>query len=1158
MYNVLKRGIIALTIIAVLMSSIVITVSVQADESDIPETEFAETKTVFYWDGDSDTVGRIDGDFSVISVDGEHNKSMAVSSAEGAQKLYFNSDNPQISEMDIVSFDLYCQDNKVKASTGLFMQDRDAAEKKMYYIRENETTTIQEAMEGARLAVPISTKKRSAKRWYHFDACIDYRERTVNYYIDGDGIGSNPLPEDYNICSGFSYLLESTGTGGVHILDNISIIQLMERGKEININKSISYPKSVTDPRIISNDQLGNIFFDRNVTFHIKTENRTEKDSEFKIIYEAINERGIAEVSESKKVFVEAGSEKTTDISLSVKGYGFYTLDVYEVNLSSNSAIHSKKAFSVANAPKDGLVNETMGVCNHFNMGHGVAELERKTELMKNAGFVGIREGYLWSDFEKTPGVYKKTDIHERADAALKENGMTRFVQLAVSNAAVTSEFPPVSDYAVKRFADYAYNVALQTKGLVEGVEVWNEWDIKTFNPSQAPVDKYVNLLKETYAAVKKANPDCKVYGMGGCTSESFMEEFFKNGGGEYCDGFSWHPYPGPMNSRQAYEKFMKWKDITVKYGYGDKPIVCSEFNWTSGFVSEDDQANYAIQYSAMTLGMIETLYWYVSQEKQGTTESEKHFGMIRAWDESEAAPYEPYSAKPEYLALANWNTLMIGAESVGKVDIDDAEITAYQFRSRTGEDVLIIWNDNMDAVPKTLSLDTNKITVYDRYGNKRQLASDNNCFSFSISKKPQYIFGDFSKVEISDNNASSSIVNFEITTNDEKSFAVHKDFDNDVDIQLDLPKNITAVHVGEFENNYAKITLKTGTNPADTEVITVRLVDKLTKTERWSYDIPVRYNETAGYRIYATRFRSRRWNCNFTVKNNTSSRRISGKVIFDGPDFMKGKVYEFSGLQTGAVNTFAIPIPESLGDVKQEVKGKLILESGEEYDFNNVIYFTNFVETDTPPTIDGVLEKNEWQIDAPFKLMYKEQVKRISPWSLNDCSGKIYCMWDKQYFYIAGAIQDDVLGDNDPEKRIWANDSIQFSFTEEPVSGAKQTEYGIGLVDGEAKVERYSYFGVDAGMLGQEDKFKGDGIDVQITRDEDAKTTYYEARFPWIEIFGKPISPASYDEFYFSLLVNDNDGNGRRGWMEFCPGIGETKDSAAFESIPVVRKNVW
>ena len=69
----------------------------------------------------------------------------------------------------------------------------------------------------------------------------------------------------------------------------------------------------------------------------------------------------------------------------------------------------------------------------------------------------------------------------------------------------------------------------------------------------------------------------------------------------------------------------------------------------------------------------------------------------------------------------------------------------------------------------------------------------------------------------------------------------------------------------------------------------------------------------------------------------------------------------------------------------------------------------------------------------------------------------------------------------------------------------------------------------------------------------KDKIITTYEASIPWVHIFGKKISPASLTSFYFSLLVNDNDGKSR-GWIEYCPGIGWNKDSTAFIEIPVSK----
>jgi len=35
-----------------------------------------------------------------------------------------------------------------------------------------------------------------------------------------------------------------------------------------------------------------------------------------------------------------------------------------------------------------------------------------------------------------------------------------------------------------------------------------------------------------------------------------------------------------------------------------------------------------------------------------------------------------------------------------------------------------------------------------------------------------------------------------------------------------------------------------------------------------------------------------------------------------------------------------------------------------------------------------------------------------------------------------------------------------------------------------------------------------------------------------------------------FSFLVNDNDGTGRKGWIEWTPGIGASKDPTRFAAL--------
>jgi hypothetical protein len=56
--------------------------------------------------------------------------------------------------------------------------------------------------------------------------------------------------------------------------------------------------------------------------------------------------------------------------------------------------------------------------------------------------------------------------------------------------------------------------------------------------------------------------------------------------------------------------------------------------------------------------------------------------------------------------------------------------------------------------------------------------------------------------------------------------------------------------------------------------------------------------------------------------------------------------------------------------------------------------------------------------------------------------------------------------------------------------------------------------------------------------------TTVYDVTIPWTlpEIEGSRKFGCR-----LSLLVNDNDGAGRKGWVEWTPGIGKGKDASEY-----------
>jgi hypothetical protein len=151
--------------------------------------------------------------------------------------------------------------------------------------------------------------------------------------------------------------------------------------------------------------------------------------------------------------------------------------------------------------------------------------------------------------------------------------------------------------------------------------------------------------------------------------------------------------------------------------------------------------------------------------------------------------------------------------------------------------------------------------------------------------------------------------------------------------------------------------------------------------------------------------------------------------------------------------------------------------------------------------------------------------------------AGRTWFTWDGDALYLAAAVEEDRHAQPHTGGSTWRGDSIQVGVA--PGSPGESTsfrQYTLALTENGAQL-----YGVTQ---------KGDGPSgpveagsVAIVRDDDAGVTRYEAAIPWSD------TAVSTDDRVFSLsfLVNDNDGNGRKGWVEWASGIGAGKDTTLF-----------
>jgi hypothetical protein len=155
--------------------------------------------------------------------------------------------------------------------------------------------------------------------------------------------------------------------------------------------------------------------------------------------------------------------------------------------------------------------------------------------------------------------------------------------------------------------------------------------------------------------------------------------------------------------------------------------------------------------------------------------------------------------------------------------------------------------------------------------------------------------------------------------------------------------------------------------------------------------------------------------------------------------------------------------------------------------------------------------------------------------------SGDIRLRWDEENVYVSANITDDIFSQPNAEGSIWMGDSVQIALSQ----GAKGEsprwyELGMALTPNGPELYRWS------GSLGQPAAPLA-GVPLAIERDEAAKTTVYELALPW-----SVLAPLSAEDGMLaaSLLVNDDDGAGRKGFIEWGGGIGGAKDNNLFHTI--------
>ncbi len=878
---------------------------------------------------------------------------------------------------------------------------------------------------------------------------------------------------------------------------------------------------------------------------------------------------------EEKSISVNPG--ETIKVPFSPNGdYTRYA--IYDVNISHNvvredepgKEYEQHQHFEFSRSYKVEKPNERMGsVQQVWSLSRGTKEAV--TETLTQTGSTWIRDGLRWNQVELEKGVLEIPD-EAREIYEYEKNGGLNILNICsqgnklyhpeeLNNAAPTT---PDELAALKRHFTY---MASELKGVVEHFEMWNEWNVATFNPTGATNEEYFAILKTMYEGVKAGNPNAMVVGLD--TAEipmDMIEELMELGAYDYMDAYSTHPYDWSGVFRLDYfkERIEDMKALISKYG-PEKPHIISEAGFSSyrnhnglGYTYQEQAYNSVklhLWSYAFDLADVVTQYSFLDQLDPEATE--ENWGWVRSYNN----PETPYGAKPSYLAVSAYNAFAGSYEYTGQHLEDEGEYHAFRFyNDRLGKDVLVLTSEGNEK-NITYDLGCSDVELYDISGNKiSDLHSEDGKYTFLVNPDIHYVVGNINKFEMAGEGAPSVVIEktlYEVANDDIVTLRFEKNTDQNFVLEAADTNHIKVIENNGFSGGKAELKLSTAGDASGEYRFYVYVKDE---NGNICYQVPITIAIKDSILCTITTEQTAEgnfshWQARVSVKNASETKTLSGTITVKGPEEYKAymKPKEIVNLKPGKTRDYLFNLPYQVISKVANMNLEIALNTGETFEYEQKIDFGTAAYADNAPVIDGEISSAEWQ-GGWIGSDKGEHVKLMADWAgPHDLSFSGCVLWDEEYFYMLSVITDNIYNADSAgtSEYVWRGDSMQMGIDDRdivnPIDAGVFTQLDMGEKAGAGPTifRRTAYRDLPTMVDVQ-------NYEYAIKRYTDY--TVMECKIPWDEIFGEEFVPYEGKKIRFSLCVNDNDGDGRRGWIEYNGGVASGRSIEKFGTLIMTK----
>lgn len=291
------------------------------------------------------------------------------------------------------------------------------------------------------------------------------------------------------------------------------------------------------------------------------------------------------------------------------------------------------------------------------------------------------------------------------------------------------------------------------------------------------------------------------------------------------------------------------------------------------------------------------------------------------------------------------------------------------------------------------------------------------------------------------------------------------------------------------------------------------------------------------------------KWTVRLALTNLTDETK-SGTWNTVSPEAMFGTpVSGTFELAAGETKVYSIPVQKTAleltdpDDLAEVTVAYCVQDASTEYNpsYNIAeLAFAFAAKTDAAITVDASGSEAAWKNAGTLYMNRKNQTSVLPGWAgTDDLSAELRFLWDEKNLYFYAEVTDDVHAQPETYGSVWLGDSFQMAFSPDGSTNYAELCWALGD-DGNV----YAYCGTNK-IVGTTQSTDGSipGGQCMIRRDEAAKKTVYEVAIPWTFIGLNGKAPESGSSIHFAALLNDNDGTGRKGYMNIFDGIGQGKD---------------